>query len=284
MKLASQAQPLLLAGVAVLLLGMVVFFWKPLTERFGVPRTIIALFFVYLCLLAEFYNISVRMMLGNKLAFLQSKGIEGILSKEDRVDIVQLGKKKTALFVIISDMDRSQDLMANLFYTQAMQALCRYADKECEDHCLPVPVRFILDDFATNACIPDFDNMISVIRSRGIAVSIILQSLTQLDKMYGPAAARTILNGCDTILYLGGRDLETAAYIGTQVNQTDHMVLNMARDRAWLLRSGQKPRMVRRYDLTSHPRYGMLPEARAAEKKMKAKATAKGKEADVNAG
>lgn len=226
----------------------------------------------------------VRMMLGNKLAFLQSKGIEGILSKEDRVDIVQLGKKKTALFVIISDMDRSQDLMANLFYTQAMQALCRYADKECEDHCLPVPVRFILDDFATNACIPDFDNMISVIRSRGIAVSIILQSLTQLDKMYGPAAARTILNGCDTILYLGGRDLETAAYIGTQVNQTDHMVLNMARDRAWLLRSGQKPRMVRRYDLTSHPRYGMLPEARAAEKKMKAKATAKGKEADVNAG
>ena len=75
MKLASQAQPLLLAGVAVLLLGMVVFFWKPLTERFGVPRTIIALFFVYLCLLAEFYNISVRMMLGNVLERMTMYGV-----------------------------------------------------------------------------------------------------------------------------------------------------------------------------------------------------------------
>ncbi len=203
----------------------------------------------------------VRMMLGNKLAFLQAKGIEEILLKKEQIDILQLARKKTALFVTISDMDRSQDMLANLFYTQAMQALCRYADKECEDYCLPVPVRFILDDFATNACIPDFDNKISVIRSRGIAVSIILQSQTQLEKMYGQAAAATILNGCDTILYLGGHDLATANLIGTQVNQMDHTVLTLPREHAWLIQSGQKPRLVKRYDLTSHPRYSLLPEA-----------------------
>ena len=73
--LASLAQPLLLAGVALLLLGLVVFFWKQLTERFGVPRTIIALFFVYLCLLAEFYDISVRMMLGNVLERMTMYGV-----------------------------------------------------------------------------------------------------------------------------------------------------------------------------------------------------------------
>ena len=75
MNLASLAQPLLLAGIAVLLLGLVVFFWKPLTERFGVPRTIIALFFIYLCLLAELYNISVRMMLGNVLERMTMYGV-----------------------------------------------------------------------------------------------------------------------------------------------------------------------------------------------------------------
>ncbi len=75
MSLASMAQTLLLAGVAVLLLGLVIFFWKPLTERFGVSRTIIALFFVYLCLLAEFYNISVRMMLGNVLERMSMYGV-----------------------------------------------------------------------------------------------------------------------------------------------------------------------------------------------------------------
>ncbi|MBQ7655984.1 MAG: hypothetical protein IJS41_05700 [Clostridia bacterium] len=48
LNLASMAKPLLLAGIAVLLLGLVLFFWKQLTTRFGVPRTIIALFLVYL--------------------------------------------------------------------------------------------------------------------------------------------------------------------------------------------------------------------------------------------
>lgn len=75
MELASMAKALLLAGVAVLLLGLVVFFWKPLTARFGVPRTIIALFFVYLCLLSSLYNISVRMMMGNVLERMTMYGV-----------------------------------------------------------------------------------------------------------------------------------------------------------------------------------------------------------------
>ncbi|MCR5404161.1 MAG: type IV secretory system conjugative DNA transfer family protein [Butyrivibrio sp.] len=58
--------------------------------------------------------------------------------------------------------------MCNTFFTQAMNELCRYADKECEDCTLPVPVRFIMDDFATNCKIEDFHRMIASIRSRGI--------------------------------------------------------------------------------------------------------------------
>jgi len=73
--LASIAKPLLLGGVALLLLGLVMFFWKGLTTRFGVPRTIIALFFIYLCLLAELYNISVRMMMGNVLERMTMYGV-----------------------------------------------------------------------------------------------------------------------------------------------------------------------------------------------------------------
>lgn len=205
----------------------------------------------------------IRMFVGNKLAALEAKEIDALLRREDRIDILRLAREKTALFVTISDTDRSQDALANLFYTQAMHTLCRYADKECEDNCLPVPVRFILDDFATNACIPDFDNLMSVIRSRGIAVSIILQSQTQLEKMYGPAAATTILNGCDTVLYLGGQDLATANYIGTRVNKSDFAVLTMPLSKAWLLRRGEEPKLVRRYELTGHPRYSLLPEAKA---------------------
>ncbi len=75
MKLASVAEVLLLASVALLLLGLVMYGWEPLTKRFGVPRTIIALFFIYLCLLAELYNISVPMMLGNVLERMTMYGV-----------------------------------------------------------------------------------------------------------------------------------------------------------------------------------------------------------------
>ena len=183
------------------------------------------------------------------------------------MDILRLAKRKTALFLTISDMDRSQDKLANLFYAQALQVLCRYADQGCADHCLPVPVRFILDDFATNACIPDFDKHISVIRSRGIAVSIILQSVTQLNKMYGDYAATTIMNGCDTLLYLGGHDIKTADYIGTRTDRRNFDVLNMPLSEVWLMIRGDEPKCVKRYDLTQHPRYNLLPEAGTAKRK-----------------
>ncbi len=75
MKLASISEALLLASVALLLLGLVMYAWAPLTKRFGVPRTIIALFFIYLCLLSELYNISVPMMLGNVLERMTMYGV-----------------------------------------------------------------------------------------------------------------------------------------------------------------------------------------------------------------
>ena len=73
--LASQAENLLLMAVALVLLGVVFFFWGSLTERFGVPRTIITLFFIYLCLAARFYDISVPMMMGNVLERMTMYGV-----------------------------------------------------------------------------------------------------------------------------------------------------------------------------------------------------------------
>ena len=224
---------------------------------------------------------SVKMILGNAISQFQSEEIGEILLKKDRIDIKKLATRKTAIFLTISDMDRSQDKLANLFYTQALQTLCEYADRECEDHCLPVPVRFILDDFATNACIPNFDNHISVIRSRGISVSLILQSLTQLENMYGKYASTTILNGCDTTLYLGGQDLLTANYIGTRVNRPDYDILSMPLTDTWLMVRGEEPKLVKRYDLDNDPRYReaiALEHARRAEQK----ATEKPRKAKTN--
>ena len=75
LKVASASESFLLLSIALLLLGLTLWFWSPLTKRFGVPRTIIALFFIYLCLLAEQFNISLPMMLGNVLERMTMYGV-----------------------------------------------------------------------------------------------------------------------------------------------------------------------------------------------------------------
>lgn len=205
----------------------------------------------------------IRMFLAEKLDTLIFDGPIRMYNSSRRIDFRELGRKKTAVFLNISDTDRSMDTLVNLFYTQALQALCSSADKDYPDHRLPVPVRFILDDFAANVYIPDFDKIISVIRSREIYVSIILQSISQLEGLYGHEKAMTIINNCDNLLYLGGQDVETARYIGCKSNKTADTILNMPLNEAYLFTRGARPKKVVKYDIQKHARYGELPEAMA---------------------
>ncbi len=162
-----------------------------------------------------------------------------------------MGREKTAVFLTVSDTDRSMDRLADLFVTQAVHTLCRSADRDYGDSRLAVPVRFLLDDFAAGIFIPDFDKIISVIRSREISVSIILQSISQLESMYGHAGAMTIINNCDNCLYLGGQDVETARYISTRADKWIRTILEMPLDEAWLFTRGSRVRQVRKYQMES---------------------------------
>ena len=111
----------------------------------------------------------------------------------------------------------------------------------------------MMDDFATNAVISNFDKIISVVRSRDIYLSIILQSITQLNSMYGKDCAMTIINNCDTCLYLGGQDVETARYIGIKANKTTDSILSLPIDTALLFVRGQKPKQVTKYNIDDYP-------------------------------
>ncbi|MCR5595756.1 MAG: type IV secretory system conjugative DNA transfer family protein [Lachnospiraceae bacterium] len=162
------------------------------------------------------------------------------LTKKDTIDITSIGKRKTALFVVVSDTDRSLDGLINIFFTQTMNELCRYADKECEDSRLPVPVRFILDDFATNCRIEEFPRMIASIRSRGISAVIMIQAESQLTEGYG-YDGRTIIGSCDTYVYLGGNDVETARAVSERCDMPLNKILNMPVDSNWIFRRGEAP-------------------------------------------
>lgn len=201
--------------------------------------------------------------LASKLAPFSFDGAEKLFTHPRKINIKQLGRKKTAVFLTISDTDSSLYRLASLFYAQAVHTLCTLADKSA-GHRLRVPVRFYLDDFASNVVIPDFDRIISVIRSRGISVSVIIQSLSQLESLYGGPKAATIINNCDNMLCLGaGRDISTAKYISCQADKPVSAILNTPPDSAWLLTRGGAARKVTKYDLKQHSLYNRLPEAQA---------------------
>ena len=212
---------------------------------------------------AEKMYSSVQGILAANLSAYVFEGAKALFQNPQKIRFPDLGREKTAVFLTVSDTDRSMDGLANLFYTQALQSLCQAADQS-PGHRLAVPVRLILDDFAANACIPDFDKMISVIRSREISVSIILQSLSQLNALYGDSRAKTILNNCDHCLYLGGQDVETAAYISKKANRPVSEILNMPLDSAWLFTRGGSPKQVKKFRLENHPRCRELSESRCA--------------------
>ena len=204
---------------------------------------------------------SILGILAQKISNFSFSGAQEMFINPNQVDFAAISHTPTAVFVRVSDNDFSLNNLTSLFYTQALQIFMAEADSR-PDGRLQIPVRLYLDDFA-NLNIPDIDKTISVIRSREISVSIAIQSITQLEGLYGHAKAVTIIDNCDHLLYLGGQSVETARFIAVKANKPASAILNMPLDRAWLFERGSSPREVKKYDLTRHPLYHQLLECRA---------------------
>lgn len=205
------------------------------------------------------------MFVGQKLSDFSSNGIQKMFCNPSQVDFRYMSQHKTILFVNVSDSDRSNDKLLNLLYSQALHELCDCADAT-QNGRLRIPVRLIMDDFAANAVIPDFDKIISVVRSREIYISLILQSLTQLNSMYGKDRAMTIINNCDSCLYLGGQDVDTARYIGIKANKTTDTILTLPINSALLFIRGQKPQQVEKYNIEKDAHYRSLTSAKKRQR------------------
>jgi Type IV secretory pathway, VirD4 components len=68
---------------------------------------------------------------------------------------------------------------------------------------LPIHVRMLLDEFANIPTIPDFDTKVATVRKYEVSVTIILQSLNQMQKLY-EKDWESIIGNCDNTIYLGG--------------------------------------------------------------------------------
>ena len=232
---------------------------------------------------------SIQITLFSRLEKFNLESIARIISK-DELDLPSLGERKTALFALIPDNDTSFNFLVSMLYTQLFQQLFFLADNKYHGS-LPIHVHFLLDEFANVSLPDDFEKILSVMRSRNISVSIILQNLAQLKALF-EKQWESIVGNCDTFLYLGGNEQSTHKYVSellgketidtdshskgsgkngsysTNYQKTGRELLTADEVRmldnqyALLFIRGERPIKDFKYDILKHPKVGLTPDGK----------------------
>lgn len=158
-----------------------------------------------------------------RLGILENPQILRVLDR-DEMDIEEIGtgvdgdkNKKTALFCVIPDSDKSYNFLVGMLYSQIFQELYYQADFNYNGR-LPVHVTFMLDEFANVALPDDFCSLLSTMRSREISCIIIIQNLAQIKALFKDTW-ETIPGNCDTLIYLGGNEQSTHKYVSESLGK-----------------------------------------------------------------
>ena len=207
------------------------------------------------------------------------------LVSRDEMELDRLGDagERRAVFAIMSDTSSLYSFLFAIMMWQATNILCKRALMLYEG-ALPTPVMLMIDEFANIGRLPDIEKMVAVVRSRNISMAFGLQSLSQLKSAYKDDAA-TIIDCCDTTLFLGGKSTDTVKEIAESIGketvatvtwnesrgasasstrnwntiERDLMqpaeVAKLPRDEAVVLIAGANPLRDRKFDITAHPRW-----------------------------
>lgn len=165
---------------------------------------------------------SILISVGVRLAAFNLESI-AYLTHYDELELEKMGERKTALFAVIPDNDSTFNFLIGMLYTQLFQMLYYSADIIHHGE-LPIPVHFMMDEFANVALPDEFDKLLATMRSRRIFVSIIIQNLAQIKALYKDAW-ESIVGNCDELYYLGGNEQSThkfmSEYLGKETLDTN---------------------------------------------------------------
>lgn len=146
----------------------------------------------------------------------------------DNIDLGSMGEKKVALFCITPSADTTFNYLVALLYTQLFETLYYRAENMYGDIGLPVHVRFIMDEFANIANIPDFNQKLSTMRKYQISCTVIVQALSQLKALYKDDWD-VLVGNCDSQIFLGGSDATTLEYFSKALGKETIRSVNDSR-------------------------------------------------------
>lgn len=196
-------------------------------------------------------------VLATTIKMFSDTGIANLTSRTD-FELDNIGKEKTAVFLIIPDEKESRHELASLFIDQCYQALVNSAQSYPNGK-MPIRVNFILDEFANMPPITSISNKITVSRSRNIRFYLVLQDFDQLKETYKDSSG-TIKSNCTNWIYLLTSDNETAREISNRLgkytisservstsSRVDQMDYNISNDKSLLGRELLMPDELMRF-------------------------------------
>jgi type IV secretion system protein VirD4 len=183
-----------------------------------------------------------------------------MLSKSD-FDFKSFGVKKTGLFLIMQDENRTYHRLVSIFIKQCYEQLIMEAQNR-KSMKFPIRINFLLDEFASLPAIPDFSSMIAASRSRNIRFNLLIQGLQQLQTNYGDDT-ETIKGNCNNWIFLTSRELfllrEISELAGIK-NEDESLIsisvlqrLNKDMGEALIFHGRDYPFISRLMDIDSYP-------------------------------
>ncbi len=155
-------------------------------------------------------------VLATTIKMFSDTGIANLTSRTD-FELDSIGKRKTAVFLIIPDEKESRHELASLFIDQCYQSLINTAQSYSSGK-VPNRVNFILDEFANMPPINSISNKITVSRSRNIRFYLVIQDFDQLKEKYKKSSG-TIKSNCTNWIYLLTSDNESAKEISSRLGK-----------------------------------------------------------------
>jgi len=137
----------------------------------------------------------------------------------DSFEVKDLYKKSIVVFMVVPDESAAFDHIAGLIVDSIYEQLITEYAKTYHGRKVIHAVHFILDEFASLQ-INDMAQKISAARSRKIIFTLLYQSESQLESVYGVNGAKTILGNIKNHIFMGSSSQEALERISRAAGKT----------------------------------------------------------------
>lgn len=151
----------------------------------------------------------------NILLFATDEEIQNALMKDRVVSPKDLEKGIDVYLAIPENMLEQWENLLTLMVNQFLKHFERRPDEGA------APILFLLDEFPRLGKIEAIINGLATLRSKKITIALFIQSIAQLDRIYGEPARKVILDTCSYRAVLSATDGDTQEYLSRLVGTYD---------------------------------------------------------------